>query len=78
MTSQDVVNFVRQKVYKGKELSEIGGLLCDKCLATSSYAQYSNGVGADNMTVIIIAILNGRTKEEWYSCIRHLEEVRDD
>lgn len=42
-------------------------MMCDHCLApdTSSGA----GIGCDNMTVLIVAILNGRTKEEWYSWI---------
>jgi protein phosphatase PTC2/3 len=75
MPSQDVVNFIRQEVYEGKELSEIGGLLCNKSLAKGAYAQYSDGVGADNMTIIIMAILHGLTPEEWYGRIHRLEEV---
>lgn len=37
--------------------------MCDHCLApdTSSGA----GIGCDNMTVLIVALLHGRTKEEW-------------
>lgn len=39
-------------------------MICEHCLApdTSSAA----GIGCDNMTILIVAILNGRTKEEWY------------
>lgn len=42
-------------------------MMCDHCLSpdTSSGA----GIGCDNMTVLIIAILHGRTKEEWYSWV---------
>jgi protein phosphatase 2C family protein 2/3 len=29
----------------------------------------STGIGCDNMTVLIIAILNGRTKDDWYTWI---------
>lgn len=49
------------------ELSDICELMCDHCLApdTSSGA----GIGCDNMTVLIVALLGGRTKEEWYSWI---------
>lgn len=67
MSSQEVVDFIRRKVYEGKELLEIGEMVCDHCLApdTSSGA----GIGCDNMTILIVAILNGRTKEEWYSWI---------
>jgi protein phosphatase 2C family protein 2/3 len=65
LSSQQVVSFVRLKVFEGHKLGEIGEMLCDHCLApdTSSGA----GIGCDNMTVLIVAILNGRTTEEWYS-----------
>jgi len=58
---------VRLKVSEGKDLTEICEMMCDHCLApdTSSGA----GIGCDNMTVLIVAILGGRTKEEWYSWI---------
>jgi hypothetical protein len=67
LTSQQVVDFVRLKVSEGKDLTEISEMICDHCLApdTSSGA----GIGCDNMTVLIVAILGGRTKEEWYSWI---------
>jgi protein phosphatase 2C family protein 2/3 len=35
----------------------------DNCLASNSE---TGGVGCDNMTMVIIGFLNGRTKEEWY------------
>lgn len=35
----------------------------DNCLASNSE---TGGVGCDNMTMSIIAILNGKTKEQWY------------
>ncbi|TFK74804.1 PP2C-domain-containing protein [Pluteus cervinus] len=67
LSSQQVVDFVRLQVSLGKELSEIGEMMCDHCLApdTSSGA----GIGCDNMTVLIVALLHGRTKEEWYSWV---------
>jgi len=67
LSSQQVVDFVRFKVSEGKNLTEIGEMMCDHCLApdTSSGA----GIGCDNMTVLIVAILGGRTTEEWYSWI---------
>lgn len=67
LTSQQVIDFVRLQVAEGKELSEIGEMMCDHCLApdTSSGA----GIGCDNMTVLVVAILHGRTKEEWYAWI---------
>jgi protein phosphatase PTC2/3 len=67
LSSQQVVDFVRLHVAQGKELAEIAEIMCDHCLApdTSSGA----GIGCDNMTVLIVAILHGRTKEEWYSWV---------
>jgi protein phosphatase PTC2/3 len=67
LSSQQVVDFIRYRVYEGKELSEICEMIFDHCLSpdTSNGA----GIGCDNMTILIVAILNGRTKEEWYAWI---------
>ena len=67
LTSQQVVDFVRFQVSEGKTLQEIGEMMCDHCLApdTSSGA----GIGCDNMPVLIVALLHGKTKEEWYAWI---------
>ena len=35
----------------------------DNCLASNSE---TGGVGCDNMTMIVIALLRGKSKEEWY------------
>ena len=72
LSSQDVVNFVRYQVYKGKELTEIGEMICDHCLAPDS----ESSIGCDNMTVLIVAITHGRLKEDWYAWIA--ERVEDD
>ena len=40
----------------------------DNCLASNSE---TGGVGCDNMTMIIVALLRGKTKDEWY------QEVED-
>jgi len=66
LSSQQVVDFVRLKVSEGEELAEICEMMCDHCLAPDANG---NNVGCDNMTVVIVAILGGRTKEEWYSWI---------
>jgi protein phosphatase 2C family protein 2/3 len=67
LSSQQAVDFVRRQVAEGKELTEICENMCEHCLApdTSSGA----GIGCDNMTVMIIAILHNRTKEEWYKWV---------
>lgn len=67
LTSQQVVDIIRLKVSQGKELSEIGEEICQCCLAPDTSS--GSGIGCDNMTVLIIAILNGRTKQEWYDWI---------
>jgi len=76
-----VVGFVRHQVSQGKELCEIGEMICNHCLApdmdcappcndlSCSHSPCGVGRGCDNMTLLIVAILNGRTKEEWYSWI---------
>ncbi|KAJ7044097.1 phosphatase 2C-like domain-containing protein [Mycena alexandri] len=63
LSSQQVVNFIRYQISEGKDLQEIGEMMCEHCLApdTSSGA----GIGCDNMTILIVALLHGRTKEEW-------------
>ena len=53
--------------FKGKELTEIGGMICDHCLAPDTRDE---GIGCDNsMTILIVAITHGRSKEEWYAWI---------
>ena len=46
----------------------------DNCLAPSSDG---GGYGCDNMTVIIVALLNGKTKEQWYDMIVERVQNRD-
>ena len=75
MSSQKVVDFIRLKVSEGNELPEIGEMLCDYCLAPDSELPGHNcddedgcrhmSNGCDNMTVLIIAILKGRTIDDW-------------
>ena len=67
LSSQDVINVVRYQVSEGKELTEIGEMICDHCLAPDTTS--GAGIGCDNMTVLIVAITHGRSKEEWYAWI---------
>ncbi len=67
LSSQDVVDIVRRSVANGKELRDICEDLMDRCLAPDSD---TGGIGCDNMTVCVVALLNGRSKEEWYSWIK--------
>ena len=58
---------MRLKVSEGKELDEITEMICDHCLAPDSVDEYSTG--SDNMTVLVVALLGSRTKEQWYSWV---------
>ncbi|RHZ66242.1 PP2C family serine/threonine-protein phosphatase [Aspergillus thermomutatus] len=65
-SSQSVVEFVRRGIAAKQELYRICENMMDNCLASNSE---TGGVGCDNMTMIIIGLLNGKTKEEWYNQI---------
>lgn len=63
LTSQQCVDAVRLLISEGKELSEIAEIICELCLAPDT--ESGAGIGCDNMTMLVVALLNGRTKEEW-------------
>ncbi|GFF49629.1 protein phosphatase 2C homolog 3 [Aspergillus udagawae] len=65
-SSQSVVEFVRRGIAAKQDLYRICENMMDNCLASNSE---TGGVGCDNMTMIIIGLLNGKTKEEWYNQI---------
>ncbi|KAF3058436.1 Protein phosphatase 2C like protein 2 [Daldinia childiae] len=62
-SSQAVVEFVRRGIAAKQELDKICENMMDNCLASNSE---TGGVGCDNMTMIIVGFLRGRSKEEWY------------
>ncbi|KAI9796534.1 MAG: Protein phosphatase 2C 2 [Piccolia ochrophora] len=62
-SSQAVIEFVRRGVAAKQDLFRICENMMDNCLASNSE---TGGVGCDNMTMIIIGLLRGRTKDEWY------------
>lgn len=49
------------------ELKDIAELMCEHCLAPDTSSK--TGIGCDNMTVLIVAILHGKTKQEWYDWV---------
>lgn len=65
-TSQEVIEFVRRGIAAKQELHLICENMMDNCLASTTEG---GGVGCDNMTMIIVGLLQGKTKEEWYKCI---------
>ncbi|PHH87749.1 hypothetical protein CDD83_8456 [Cordyceps sp. RAO-2017] len=62
-SSQAVIEFVRRGIAAKQDLDKICENMMDNCLASNSE---TGGVGCDNMTMIIVAFLNGKTKDEWY------------
>ncbi|KAI4095479.1 MAG: hypothetical protein Q9206_006530 [Seirophora lacunosa] len=62
-SSQAVVEFVRRGIAEKQALSKICENMMDNCLSPSSE---TGGVGCDNMTMVVVALLRGRTKDEWY------------
>ena len=67
MSNQEVVDFVRSGIAQDKTLDTICENMMDNCLAND---QTSSGLGYDNMSVMVIAILNGKTEKEWYQWIK--------
>jgi len=61
-----VIEFVRRGIAAKQELQSICENMMDNCLASNSE---TGGVGCDNMTMVVIALLNGKTKEEWYESV---------
>ena len=60
------MEFVRRGIAARQQLSKICENMMDNCLASSSD---TGGVGCDNMTMVVIALLKGQSKEEWYQGI---------
>ena len=57
------MDVVRLLISEGKELSEIAEIVCELCLAPDT--ESGAGIGCDNMTMLVVALLNGKTKDEW-------------
>jgi serine/threonine protein phosphatase PrpC len=64
---QEAIDFIRTRIADGQSLEKIATELLDRCLAPEPN-EYS--VGTDNMSVIIIAFLMGKTEEDWRECVR--------
>ena len=67
LTSQQVIDFVRRAIANGDSLPKICEDMMHKCLAPDSEL---GGIGCDNMTVVVVASLNGRTVEEWQEWVK--------
>ncbi|TCD64899.1 Protein phosphatase 2C 2, partial [Steccherinum ochraceum] len=67
LTSQMAVDCVRFLISQGHKLNEVCEILLDHIVAPDTDAD--SPVGCDNMTLLVVALLNGRTEEEWYEWV---------
>ncbi|TFY60500.1 hypothetical protein EVJ58_g5120 [Rhodofomes roseus] len=67
LSSQQCVDVIRLMISQGKDLSQVCEDVCELCLAPDTNS--GAGIGCDNMTILIVAILHGRTIEEWYKWV---------
>ncbi|KAF9429903.1 Protein phosphatase 2C 2 [Podila epigama] len=74
MSSQEVVTFVRKALSERTPLDVICEQTMDHCLASDS--GMGGGVGCDNMTMVIVAFLHGKTLDEWYDHIIERVAIR--
>ncbi|KAJ7983212.1 phosphatase 2C-like domain-containing protein [Mycena polygramma] len=63
LSSQQVVDFIRYLISEGRDLAEIGEMMCEHCLAPEEHG--AGAPGCDNLTIMIVALFHGRTKKEW-------------
>ncbi|GAA5921015.1 hypothetical protein JCM1841_003256, partial [Sporobolomyces salmonicolor] len=67
LTSQQVIDYVRLSIAQSQPLWTICDSLMDRCLAPDSDW---GGVGCDNMTLMVVALLGDRTQDEWYEWVK--------
>ena len=67
LSSQQAIDFTRRAVANGDDLGKICEDMMVKCLAKDSE---TGGIGCDNMTVVIVAFLNGRSIDEWRDWVK--------
>ncbi|BGP20210.1 hypothetical protein JCM10213_005935 [Rhodosporidiobolus nylandii] len=67
LTSQQVIDYVRLSISQSKPLTTICEELMDRCLAPDSDW---GGVGCDNMTLMVVALLGDRSQGEWYDWVK--------
>lgn len=74
LSNQQVVDWIRRAIAERKPLQDIAEQMLDRCLAPDSDW---GGVGCDNMTILIVGILGGKTKDEWYDTIAKRVELAE-
>lgn len=58
---------MRLLIAQGRKLPELCEAICELCLAPDTTT--GAGIGCDNMTIMVVALLHGRTEEEWYQWV---------
>ena len=67
LSNQQVEDLVRRGIANGQDLQKITEDIIERCLAPDAEM---GGIGCDNMTLCIVGIYGGRTKEEWQAWIK--------
>ena len=67
LSSQQCVNVVRLLISQGKRLPQVCEEICELCLAPDTTT--GAGIGCDNMTIMIVALLHGKSQDEWYKWV---------
>ena len=74
---QELIDIIRYHISLGATLSQTCAFICDLCIAPKFWQPSLDQVnhrGADNITIIIVALLQGQTKARWMEWIS--ERVR--
>lgn len=72
LTSQAAVNLVRYLIASGVPLHEVAECVLDRCIALNPDVYeltQGGGAGCDNMTVMVVALLRGRTMQQWQQTV---------
>ncbi len=70
--SQELIDIIRYHISLGATLSQTCAFICDLCIVPKFWKPNPDDVdhrGADNMTIIIVALLHGQTKAQWMEWI---------
>ncbi|ORX50932.1 PP2C-domain-containing protein [Hesseltinella vesiculosa] len=66
MSNQEVADYVRGHIALGQTVEQVCEAIMDHCLAPETDM---GSVGCDNMSIVIVGLLNGRTPEQWYEWV---------
>lgn len=72
LTSQECVELVRYGISQKLTLEEISEHIIDVCVAPNSMG---TGIGCDNMSICIVALLDGKSMDQWYTEINKKIEI---